>query len=67
LRRICAVFAAQAGCLGAGVAELGDYRHRPAPVEQADDALGSKVRRVHRILVGHSASTWSNVLTLGCA
>lgn len=64
LRRICAVFAAQAGCPGAGVAELGDYRHRPAPVEQADDVLGSKVRRVHRILVGHSASTWSNVLTL---
>jgi hypothetical protein len=46
------------------VAELGDYRHRPAPVEQADDALGGKVRRVHRILVGHCASTWSNVLTL---
>ena len=64
LRRICAVFAAQAGCPGAGVAELGDCRHRPAPVEQADGAFGSKVRRVHRILVGHSASTWSNVLTL---
>lgn len=41
LRRICAVFAAQAGCPGAGVAELGDYRHRAGATRSRSDLFGT--------------------------